>query len=125
MSGIDRISTVTIAVHDQEEALRWFTEKLGFEKRADRQGSGIRWLTVAPKKQTEVEFLLASWFPTKVGGNATCVVLTGDCRKTHEEFAARGVEFTQTPTEQPYGIEAVFKDLCGNTYALVQLSSMA
>jgi predicted enzyme related to lactoylglutathione lyase len=120
MPGIDKVATVTIAVKDQDEALRWFTEKLGFEKRLDMSGPGLRWLTVAPKKQTEVEFLLASWFPEHVGRNATCVVATQDCRSTYEELRGRGVKFIREPKEKPYGVEAVFQDLCGNNYALVQ-----
>jgi predicted enzyme related to lactoylglutathione lyase len=120
MPGIDKVATVTIAVKDQDEALRWFTEKLGFEKRLDMSGPGLRWLTVAPKKQTEVEFLLASWFPEHVGRNATCVVATQDCRSTYEELRGRGVKFIREPKERPYGVEAVFQDLCGNNYALVQ-----
>jgi len=120
MAGIERVSTITIAVKDENEALRWFTEKLGFEKRLDLPGPGLRWLTVAPKNQKEVQFLLATWFPDKVGKNATCVVDTLDCRKTYEELRSRGVKFKQEPQDRPYGLEAVFQDLCGNTYALVQ-----
>jgi predicted enzyme related to lactoylglutathione lyase len=124
MPGIDKVATVTIAVKDQDEALRWFTEKLGFQKRLDMSGPGLRWLTVAPKKQKEVEFLLASWFPEHVGRNATCVVATQDCRSTYEELRGRGVKFSQEPKERPYGVEAVFQDLCGNNYALVQHKPM-
>jgi predicted enzyme related to lactoylglutathione lyase len=120
MPGINKIVTISIAVKDQDEALLWFGEKLGFEKRMDVAGPGLRWLTIAPKKQTEVEFLLASWFPSLVGKNATCVVDTGDCRATYEELQGRGVKFTQEPQDRPYGVEAVFQDLCGNNYALVQ-----
>ncbi len=120
MPGIDRVSTVTIAVRDQDEALRWFTQILGFEKRHDLAIPGTRWLTVAPRRQTEVAFLLASWFPEKVGQNATCVVETDDCRQTFQDLKDRGVEFSREPTEKPYGIEAVFKDLYGNNYALVE-----
>ena len=80
----------------------------------------MRWLTVAPKKQQEVEFLLASWFPEHVGKNATWVVETGDCRMTCEELKKQGVKLTQSPTERPYGVEAVFEDLYGNHYALLQ-----
>jgi catechol 2,3-dioxygenase-like lactoylglutathione lyase family enzyme len=120
MAGIDKISTITIAVADQDEALRWFTEKLGFEVRMDIKAPGLRWLTVAPSKQTEVEFLLASWFPERVGKNATWVAATEDCRGAFDELKARGVEFLGPPAERPYGIEAVFRDLCGNHYALVQ-----
>jgi predicted enzyme related to lactoylglutathione lyase len=120
VSGIEKIGTITIAVRDQDEAFQWFSEKLGFEKRMDLSGSGIRWLTVAPKRQNEVQFLLASWYPALVGKNATWVGETQDCRKTYEELKSRGVKFTQGPEERPYGIEAVFQDLCGNSYALVQ-----
>src|ERR1700719_1778306 len=102
MTGIEKVSTITIAVKDENEALRWFTEKLGFEKRLDLPGPGLRWLTVAPKNQKEVQFLLATWFPEKVGKNATCVVDTLDCRKTYEELNGRGVKFKQEPQERPY-----------------------
>ena len=124
MSGIEKVVTVTIAVRNQDEALRWFTEKLGFEKRLDLAGSGTRWLTVAPKNQAEVDFLLAGWFPEHVGKNATCVVSTQDCRKTYDGLKDRGVTFLQSPQERPYGVEAVFQDLYGNHYALVERKPM-
>ena len=120
MAGIDKVATLTIAVKDQDEALRWFTERLGFEKRIDLSASGMRWLTVAPKNQKEVEFVLASWFPSHIGKNAPCVVETQNCRETYEALKHRGVTFSQPPTEKPYGVEAVFEDLYGNTYALVE-----
>lgn len=124
MQAIDKISTVTIAVTDQDEALTWFTQMLGFEKRVDQRldqgGRGLRWLTVAPPQQAEVEFLLASWFPDRVGKNATWVISTRDCKGGFEELKSRGVEFIQAPRAQPWGIEAIFIDLYGNKYALVQ-----
>jgi catechol 2,3-dioxygenase-like lactoylglutathione lyase family enzyme len=120
MSKIDRIAVVTVAVKDQEEALRWFTGKLGFVKRQDMQSPGIRWLTVAPEAEKDLELVLASWFPEHVGKNAPLVVHTKDCRGTFRVLSNRGVEFTQTPSERPYGLEAVFKDLYGNAYALVE-----
>ncbi len=80
----------------------------------------MRWLTVAPPQQKEVEFLLASWFPDKVGKNCTCVVSTDDCHATAADLSSRGVAFTQQPSPRPYGIEAVLEDLYGNRYALVQ-----
>lgn len=120
MPGIDKVATLTIAVKDQDEALRWFTEKLEFEKRTDISAPGMRWLTIAPKQQKEVEFVLASWFTDLVGRNAPCVVETKDCAKTYQALKGRGVRFSQAPTEKPYGIEAVFEDLYGNTYALVE-----
>lgn len=124
MTGIEKISTITIAVKDAGEAFQWFTEKLGFEKRQDISIPGTRWLTVAPPGQKEVEFLLASWFPDKIGKAATCVVDTKDCHATYKILKARGVPFVQEPEERPYGIEAVFKDLHGNTYALVEHKPM-
>lgn len=123
MQAIDKVSTVTIAVRDQDEALTWFTRMLGFEKRMDQRGSGFRWLTVAPPQQAEVEFLLASWFPDRVGQNATWVLSTRDCKGAFEGLKAKGVEFTQEPQAKPWGIEAVFVDLYGNKYALVQESA--
>lgn len=120
MSGIEKVATITIAVRDQDEALQWYTEKLEFEKRMDISEPGMRWVTIAPKKQTEVEFILASWFPTHVGKNAPCVVHTENCRTSYQTFKDRGVKFTQQPTEKQYGVEAVFEDLYGNTYALVE-----
>ena len=120
MQAIDKVSTVTIAVRNQDEALTWFTQMLGFEKRVDQTGNGLRWLTVAPPQQAEVEFLLASWFPDRVGKNATWVISTRDCQGGYDELKSKGVEFLQAPRPQPWGIEAVFIDLYGNKYALVQ-----
>jgi len=120
MAGIDRIVTITVGVINQDEALRWYTELLGFEKRADMQGPGMRWLTVSPRKQPELEVVLATWFPEFVGKNLPVVLLTEDCQKTYEELSGKGVVFSQAPQNKPFGLEAVFKDLYGNTYALQQ-----
>jgi len=117
---IDRIKAVTIAVRDQDEALAWYVDKLGFAVKADIGVPGFRWLTVAPAGQEDTEFLLASWFPDHVGRNATCVLHTHDCEKGYRTLSARGVEFTQAPQAKPYGTEAIFQDLYGNRYALVE-----
>ncbi len=123
MQAIDRVSTVTIAVADQDEALAWYTEKLGFEKKIDVRSPQFRWLTVAPPQQVDVEFLLASWFPDRIGKNATWVLSTRDCQSGYEELKDKGVEFSQKPEMRPWGIEAIFSDLYGNKYALVQESA--
>ena len=123
MAGIDRFACITVAVHAQDEALQWFTEKLGFAKRTDMPGPGMRFLTVSPRKQPELQVILASWFPEYVGKNPTAVLYTDDCRATYDELRERGVVFTEPPTEKPFGLEAVFKDLCGNSYALLQRRS--
>ncbi|MGH9616253.1 MAG: VOC family protein [Acidobacteriaceae bacterium] len=120
MAGIDRFACITVAVKDQDEALHWFTEKLGFEKRVDMPGPGIRFLTVSPRKQPDLQVILASWFPEHVGKNATAVLYTDDCRKTYGELKDRGVVFTESPEPKPFGLQAVFKDLYGNSYALLQ-----
>jgi predicted enzyme related to lactoylglutathione lyase len=119
-AGIDRVKSITIAVTDQDEALAWYTEKLGFSKKADMGVPGFRWVTVAPAGQEDMEFLLASWFPDHVGKNATCVLHTSNCVATHKMLADRGVDFSQKPEAKPYGKEAVFADLYGNRYALVE-----
>jgi len=123
MEPIDRVSTVTIAVADQDQALAWYTGKLGFEKKMDVRSAKFRWLTVAPPQQVDVEFLLASWFPDRIGKNATWVLSTRDCQGGYEELRSRGVEFSQKPEMRPWGIEAIFEDLYGNKYALVQESA--
>jgi len=120
MSVIDRFACITVAVKDQDEALQWFTEKLDFVKRVDRPGPGMRFLTVSPKKQPDLQVILASWFPEHIGKNPTAVLYTHDCRHAYDELKGRGVVFTEEPQPKPFGLQAVFKDLCGNSYALVQ-----
>jgi len=95
MPGIDRFACITVAVKDQDEALRWFTEKLGFVKRVDRPGPGMRFLTVSPQKQPDLQVILASWFPDHIGKNPTAVLYTDDCPKTYDDLKRRGVEFTE------------------------------
>ena len=127
-----RVLRVTIRVRDQEEALRFYTEKLGFEQRADLpMGPQRRWITVAPKGEQAPELVLqpADWFEGEerqqhaalVGKDPTIVFQVDDCRVTYETLRARGVEFSMPPTEQGYGIEADGKDLYGNTLVFLQL----
>lgn len=133
---INRLSVATIWVTDQNEALRFYTEKLGFQIRADVKQRHYRWLTVGLESQPDIEFQLAALTP---GGGFTPeeaehlsqLVAAGklgvgpwktdDCQKTYETLLARGVEFLQPPTDRPYGIiEAVFKDNSGNVMVLAQ-----
>jgi|CZKL01.1.fsa_nt_gi predicted enzyme related to lactoylglutathione lyase len=125
MQAVDRVSTVTIAVTDQDEAFQWFTGMLGFEKKMDVRSPEFRWLTVAPPQQVDVEFLLASWFPDRVGKNATWVLSTRDCQGGYDQLREKGVQFSEAPTVHPWGIQAVFSDPYGNKYALVQESAQA
>jgi uncharacterized glyoxalase superfamily protein PhnB len=133
---INRLSVVGIWVKDQNEALRFYTEKLGFEIRSDMTVGDYRWLTVGLKSQPDLEFGLAALKPggmfteddvkllTKLvesGKIGSGVWKTDDCQKTYEELNAKGVEFVQPPTDQPYGIiEAIFKDNSGNVLVLSQ-----
>lgn len=133
---INKLSIATIWVKDHNEALRFYTEKLGFEIRADFTASDYRWLTVGLKTQPEIEFHLAALKPagsltqddidqlTKLVEDGKLGIgpwKTDDCQKTYETFIANGVEFLQPPTDRPYGIiEAVFKDNSGNVMVLAQ-----
>lgn len=124
---INKISMITVVVKDQDEALKWYTEKLGFEKMSDDSwGEGFRWITVAAPKQKDVRITLASskWYGggsgDQVGKNTTVVLDSDDCKKDYELLKARGVEFTDPPTEETYGISAVFLDLYGNPYNVVE-----
>jgi len=133
---INRLSVATIWVTDQNEALRFYTEKLGLEIRADVKNGDYRWLTVGLKSQPDLEIHLEAVKPgvlltqeeadqltrlVEAGKLGSGPWKTDDCQKTYETFKARGVEFVQPPTDRPYGtIEAIFKDNSGNVMVLVQ-----
>ncbi len=134
---INKVAVITILVRDQEEALTFYTEKLGFEKRSDQMfGPGARWLTVAPKGQKEIEITLLQ--PNEamhskrgkkrleklIGTQPTWSYRTDDCRGTVAELESRGVIIVSQPQEQPYGVEAIFQDLYGNTFSLLQARAM-
>ena len=143
---IQKMSHATIYVLDQDQAKDFYVNKLGFDVKVDQSlPSGFRWLTVAPKGQSELEIILmkvgsGSDFVKMKGGKAdngakdaeTVAALlkkgmfgpgafnTADCRKTFEELKAKGVEFVSEPEDQFYGVEAVFKDPFGNWFSLTQ-----
>jgi predicted enzyme related to lactoylglutathione lyase len=130
---IQGVTVVTVIVRDQEEALQFYTEKLGFQKRQDmRMGpNGPRWVSVAAQANPVPEFTLfhpPSFMPPEpaeamlglIGKMPGIVLGTDDCRKTIAELEAKGVQILQQPQDQPYGVEAVFADLYGNSYVLVQ-----
>lgn len=133
---INRLSVTSIWVKDQNEALRFYTEKLGFEIRADVKNGDYRWLTVGLKDQPDIEFQLTVLKPdgslTQEEVDLMIKLLdsgkmrlgpwkTDDCQKTYEMFKGNGVEFMQPPTDRPYGIiEAIFKDNSGNIMLLAQ-----
>ncbi|HEV7559370.1 MAG TPA: VOC family protein [Kofleriaceae bacterium] len=128
---LTKLAHVTVIVRDQDEALRFYTDKLGMEKREDNRMGDFRWLTVAPKG-SEVAIVLqrpgapfqtpelAERMLSRVGEGTTWVVETNDCRADHAAMAAKGVTFRESPTDMPWGVSAVFEDLYGNPYNLLQ-----
>ncbi len=133
---ITHLARVTILVRDQDEALRFYTEKLGFEKRADMPMGATRWLTVAPAGQRELEIVLQQPDPAfhgeegaramleRVGQNTTWVLATNDCLGDYERLSALGVRFTSPPQRHMYGTETVLLDLYGNSFSLLQAANM-
>ena len=131
---ITRLSHATIYVLDQEEALKFYRDKLGFEVRTDaKMDNGFRWLTVGPKTQPELEIILMAvkespmFAADKVaalrnliqsGSMGVGVLDVDNCQKTYEDLKAKGVEFMSPPTERFYGIEALFKDNSGNWFSM-------
>jgi uncharacterized glyoxalase superfamily protein PhnB len=133
-----QIATTQMWVHDQDEALRFYTEKLGMEVRSDvtvAEMGNFRWLTVGVPGQDDIEIVLMAIMGPPVmdettadsvrdlmskGFAGTVFLSTDDCQKTYEDLAAKGVEFTEAPEQQPYGIDAGFRDPSGNSFRLTQ-----
>ena len=137
-----KIATTQIWVHDQDEALAFYTEKLGFEVREDvtmPELGNFRWLTVAPAGSDVALVLMAipgqpvfdeeRWKLANEAMNkgvATAVFFTTeDIHADYEALKARGVEFTEPPEERPYGIDCGFRDPSGNHFRLSQLTQVA
>ena len=138
-----KIATTQLWVHDQDEALAFYTQKLGMEVVQDvtvPEMGNFRWLTVAPKGPQEVAIVLmaipgAPVMDPETGeqvrevmakGFAGAVFLTtDDCKATVAELKARGVEFTEEPEDRPYGMDAGFRDPSGNSFRLTQLRPMS
>jgi len=137
-----RISNAQLWVHDQDEALAFYTEKVGMEVRADvtvPEMDDFRWLTVGPVGQPDVAIVLMSVPGPPVfepetkrqleqlvakGVAGTVFLTTDDCQASYEELSGRGVEFVDQPKEQPYGIDSSFRDPSGNHLRLIQLSEV-
>jgi catechol 2,3-dioxygenase-like lactoylglutathione lyase family enzyme len=133
---IQRLSHSAIWVLDQDAAYDFYVNKLGFEVRTDAtMENGFRWLTVGPKSQPGMEIILMKVAPGPKLPEAAAETLrdlvssgflgagafeTADCRQTYEELKAKGVHFDSPPTEQFYGIEALFRDPSGNWFSLTQ-----
>ena len=134
-----RITTAQLWVHDQDEALAFYTDKVGMEIRTDvtlPEMGNFRWLTVGPADQADISIvLMAIPGPPMVdeataaqigdlmakGFVGTVFLTTDDCQKSYEELSARGVEFVEPPEARPYGIDAGFRDPSGNSFRLTQV----
>ena len=134
---LKQLTQVNVWVHDQNEALEFYTEKLGMELREDvtvPEMGNFRWLTVGVPGQDIAIVLMAvpgpPVFDQETRDQITALMAKGaagglffstdDVRGTYEELKKRGVEFQQEPTEQPYGIDAGFRDPSGNQARMMQ-----
>ncbi len=133
---IKKMSHATIFVTNQNDALEFYREKLGFKVHTDAMvGDDFRFLTVCAPDQPDFEIILMEPKAGMLMDAETAKQLrsliekavlgagafhTDDCRATYNELKAKGVEFISEPAERPYGIEAVFKDNSGNWFSLTQ-----
>lgn len=135
---IRKMSHATIFVNNQEEALAFYRDKLGFQVHTDAMvGPDFRWLTLHTPDEPNFELVLmeikGGMLMDEPTANQLREVLakgvlgagvfnTDDCRGTYDDLKSKGVEFVSEPAERPYGIEAVFKDNSGNWFSLTQTS---
>jgi predicted enzyme related to lactoylglutathione lyase len=135
---ITSLTATQVWVYDQDEALAFYTDKLGLELREDvtvPEMGNFRWLTVGVPGQADIAITLMAIPGPPVfdeetrdqlrelmakGALGGLFFATDDCRATYEEMKGRGVEFTQEPVEQPYGIDAGFRDSSGNHLRMAQ-----
>ena len=133
-----QIGSAQLWVHDQDEALEFYTKKVGLETRSDvtvPELWNFRWLTVGPVGQDDVAVTLMAIPGPPVmdeqtakevralmakGCAGTIFLVTDDCRAAYEEMRGRGVEFTEAPEERPYGIDCGFRDPSGNSLRLTE-----
>jgi predicted enzyme related to lactoylglutathione lyase len=138
-----KISNAQVYVHDQEEALAFYTQKLGWEVRADvtlPEMGDFRWLTVSPPGQEDFAVVLMAIPGPPVFEEETAAMLrevvsrgvaspiflsTDDVQASYEELKKRGVEFVDAPEERPYGIDSSFRDPSGNHFRLTQVRELA
>jgi predicted enzyme related to lactoylglutathione lyase len=138
-----KLSTAQLWVHDQDEALAFYTQKVGMEVRSDvtlAEMGNFRWLTVGPVGQPDVAIVLMAIPGPPVmdpetadqvrdlmakGFAGTVFLTTDDAHAAFEELKGRGVEFTEEPEERPYGIDSGFRDPSGNSIRLTQVREIA
>jgi catechol 2,3-dioxygenase-like lactoylglutathione lyase family enzyme len=137
-----RIGNAQVWVHDQDEALEFYTQKLGMEVRSDvtvAEMGNFRWLAVGPPGQDDFSIVLMAipgppMFDAETveqirslmakGVSGGVFLVTDDCQKAYEELAGRGVEFQEVPEKRPYGIDAGFRDPSGNSFRLTEVTDL-
>jgi catechol 2,3-dioxygenase-like lactoylglutathione lyase family enzyme len=135
-----KISTAQLWVHDQDEALAFYTKKVGMEVRSDvtlPEMGNFRWLTVGPAGQPDIAIVLMAIPGPPVmdaetadqvrklmakGFAGTIFLETDDVQASYGELKGRGVEFSEEPEERPYGIDSAFRDPSGNNIRLTQVT---
>jgi uncharacterized glyoxalase superfamily protein PhnB len=138
-----QLSSAQVWVHDQDEALAFYTQKLGMEVRSDAtlpEMGDFRWLAVGPPGQPDISIVLMAIPGPPVmsaetadqvralmakGFAGTIFLTTDDCRASYDELRGRGVVFTEEPEERPYGIDSGFRDPSGNAFRLTQVRDFA
>ena len=120
---ITRIKFVAIPITDQDRALKFYTEQVGFELKTDQASAdGMRWIELEPPgAETRVVLFTADAHKLLTGTPSNITFGTDDVIQAYAEMKARGVEFTGPPTEQPWGTFAQFKDPDGNSFILSSL----
>lgn len=133
---VTKLSHISLFVNDQNKALDFYVNKLGFKVHTDApMGNGYRWLTLTTPDNPDQEIVLidtlhegsnlekevkdALKFLMEKNALGSCVLYTPDCKATYEELKAKGVDITE-PKEQFYGIECIVKDGCGNWFSMTQ-----
>ncbi len=133
---ISKLSHATFYVLDQEKALDFYVNRLGFEVKTDmKMDNGFRWITISPKEQPGLEIVLygvasGGMMDEETVGHLRAVLEKGlmgggvfetpDIYATYEDLKSKGVEFMKPPKQEFYGTEALFKDGCGNWFSLTQ-----
>jgi catechol 2,3-dioxygenase-like lactoylglutathione lyase family enzyme len=131
---LNRITHTGVWVHDIDEALAFYTDKLGFEVRHDIREPDWSWVVLAPPASVEPELILSVPGPPFMdpataervlelvasGALSGGILATDDCRADFESLRARGVEFHQAPMERQYGIDAAFRDPSGNSWRMTE-----
>jgi uncharacterized glyoxalase superfamily protein PhnB len=138
-----KLATAQLWVHDQDEALAFYTQKLGWEVRSDvtlPEMGDFRWLTVGPVGQPDISVVLMAIPGQPVmddgtgekvrelmakGFAGTLFLTTDDVQADYEQLKSKGVEFTEEPEERPYGIDSGFRDPSGNSFRLTQVRELA